>query len=270
MSGHAGVPDEAVRAAAEAIEDGAIRLLGRDLGTIHRDDIVRAGLAAALPVIAARVRAEAETYLIGQLGTLWAGELAAVRAEAVAEERQRMTEMHEVMDAAIVRGGYRPGEAELVAALLSAGPAAGSVPVATPTPAEVSRELIAGEIEAATSGTHAGVSEAEARAWSAGMLTAAEIVRHGTPATPTPAGEAMREALQHLADHGLSADLTPTMQFGDEGQLYAQFTRYLQWLDTGLRQRARQALAPVTPTEQPEPGQSAAEVLASGEVAEHG
>lgn len=38
--------------AAEAIEDTAIRLIGRDLGTIHRNEIVAAGIAAALRVMA--------------------------------------------------------------------------------------------------------------------------------------------------------------------------------------------------------------------------
>lgn len=36
-----------VRAAAEAMEDECLRRLGRDLGTVHRDDIARAGLEAA-------------------------------------------------------------------------------------------------------------------------------------------------------------------------------------------------------------------------------
>lgn len=51
------IGDEAVTAAAEAIEDEAIRRIGRDLGTVHRDDIVRAGLAAALPWLADALRA---------------------------------------------------------------------------------------------------------------------------------------------------------------------------------------------------------------------
>lgn len=41
------ITDATVRAAAEAIEDECLRRLGRDLGTIHRDDIVRVGLEAA-------------------------------------------------------------------------------------------------------------------------------------------------------------------------------------------------------------------------------
>lgn len=43
------IPEAAVHAAAEAIEDRAMELIGRDLGTIHRNEIVAAGLAAALP-----------------------------------------------------------------------------------------------------------------------------------------------------------------------------------------------------------------------------
>lgn len=38
--------------AAEAIEEVAIRRIGRDLGTIHRNEIVAAGVAAALRVMA--------------------------------------------------------------------------------------------------------------------------------------------------------------------------------------------------------------------------
>lgn len=52
------IPDEAVTVAAEAIEDEAMRALGRDLGTLHRDDIVRAGLAAALPFLRASIARE--------------------------------------------------------------------------------------------------------------------------------------------------------------------------------------------------------------------
>ena len=48
----AAVSEEAVEAAAESIEDDAMRWLGRDLGTIHRDDIARNALTAALPHLA--------------------------------------------------------------------------------------------------------------------------------------------------------------------------------------------------------------------------
>jgi hypothetical protein len=47
--------DAMLAAAGEAIEDAAIRLIGRDLGTIHRDAIVGAGLAAALRKMADEV-----------------------------------------------------------------------------------------------------------------------------------------------------------------------------------------------------------------------
>lgn len=50
------IPDEAVRLAAEAIEDASMRMLGRDLGTLHRDEIVRDGIAAAYPAIETAVR----------------------------------------------------------------------------------------------------------------------------------------------------------------------------------------------------------------------
>ena len=44
-------------AAAEAIEGEAMSRIGRDLGTVHRDAIVAAGLAAALRVLAAAMPA---------------------------------------------------------------------------------------------------------------------------------------------------------------------------------------------------------------------
>jgi hypothetical protein len=40
--------DETVEQVAQAIENAAIQWLGRDLGTLHRNDIARAALAAAL------------------------------------------------------------------------------------------------------------------------------------------------------------------------------------------------------------------------------
>jgi len=46
------MPDPMITAAAEAIEDEAVPRIGRDLGTIHRDAIVSAGVAAALRVMA--------------------------------------------------------------------------------------------------------------------------------------------------------------------------------------------------------------------------
>jgi hypothetical protein len=59
VSGEQWWSDEDVCAAAEAIEDEAIVSIGRDLGTIHRDDIVRAGLAALAPTVE-RIRREAK------------------------------------------------------------------------------------------------------------------------------------------------------------------------------------------------------------------
>lgn len=47
---------QAVRPAAEAMEEVALLLTGRDLGTIHRDEVAAAAVAAAYPVIAAYVR----------------------------------------------------------------------------------------------------------------------------------------------------------------------------------------------------------------------
>lgn len=44
--------DEILKAAAEAVEEAAVPRIGRDLGTIHRDAIVGAGLAAAFRALA--------------------------------------------------------------------------------------------------------------------------------------------------------------------------------------------------------------------------
>jgi len=52
------ISEEAIRAAGEAIEDKAILRLGRDLGTIHRDEIVHAGLVAAYPLLRQQWEAE--------------------------------------------------------------------------------------------------------------------------------------------------------------------------------------------------------------------
>lgn len=53
----ADLPAEWVTAAAEAIEVAAWPRIGRDLGTIHRDEIVAAGLRAALPLIVESIAA---------------------------------------------------------------------------------------------------------------------------------------------------------------------------------------------------------------------
>lgn len=42
------IPADVIAAAAEAMDNEAIRCLGRDLGTVHRDDIAAAALGAAL------------------------------------------------------------------------------------------------------------------------------------------------------------------------------------------------------------------------------
>lgn len=64
------IPDEAVRLAAEAIEDEAIRHIGRDLGTIHRDDIVRAGLTAAAPILRKHWAQQDRVHAGADVGTL--------------------------------------------------------------------------------------------------------------------------------------------------------------------------------------------------------
>lgn len=44
--------DPIVRAAAEAVEEAAIMRIGRDLGTIHRDEIVAAGVVVTMRMLA--------------------------------------------------------------------------------------------------------------------------------------------------------------------------------------------------------------------------
>lgn len=53
------VSDTAVRIAAEVIEEESIARIGRDLGTLHRDAIVRQGLESVY-----RLLVESETYRI--------------------------------------------------------------------------------------------------------------------------------------------------------------------------------------------------------------
>lgn len=51
----ADIPDEWAKKAGEAVEDAALRYLGRDLGTLHRDDIAR----AAIDAVAGDIRKQA-------------------------------------------------------------------------------------------------------------------------------------------------------------------------------------------------------------------
>ena len=64
------IPDEAVEAAAVAMEDAALSLIGSDLGTMYRNDIARAALAAAAPHLAAKALQEAadDTRARGDIG----------------------------------------------------------------------------------------------------------------------------------------------------------------------------------------------------------
>lgn len=53
------IPEAAITAAAEAIEDEAMSRIGRDLGTLHRNEIVTAGLRAAYPILLAQFHEKA-------------------------------------------------------------------------------------------------------------------------------------------------------------------------------------------------------------------
>lgn len=68
-----------VRLVGEAIEDAAMRLKGRDLGTVHRDQIAREALAALEPIRAA----EREEAVRAEL--LAAAEEVAVRIDRVVD-----------------------------------------------------------------------------------------------------------------------------------------------------------------------------------------
>jgi hypothetical protein len=63
---------EALRVVGEAIEDAALRHLGRDLGTIHRDKIAAAAYAAALRHVAAEWKhyRGTDAYAKGVLDTI--------------------------------------------------------------------------------------------------------------------------------------------------------------------------------------------------------
>lgn len=53
----------------------------------------------------------------------------------------------------------------------------------------------------------------------------------------------LRATLQDIADHGLRADLNPTVSSAmDGGGTYRELTAYLRRLDSTLRERARRAL----------------------------
>jgi hypothetical protein len=79
------LPEEWITAAAEAIEDVMIRRLGRDLGTIHRDEIVAAGLAAVVPL------ARAEGVAAGRTA-------AAAPLRAAADARREYAALREAGD----------------------------------------------------------------------------------------------------------------------------------------------------------------------------
>lgn len=53
----------------------------------------------------------------------------------------------------------------------------------------------------------------------------------------------LRAALTDIAEHGLRADLNPTVQFGDDDHVYTQLTDYLRRCDAHIRERAQSALA---------------------------
>lgn len=59
-----------VRLVGEAIEDAAMRLKGRDLGTVHRDQIAREALDALEPVRAAERQEAAREALLAALDDL--------------------------------------------------------------------------------------------------------------------------------------------------------------------------------------------------------
>ncbi len=60
------ISEAAIVAAAESIEDDAMRWLGRDLGTAHRDDIARNALVAALPHLTPRDEAAVKAEALAQ------------------------------------------------------------------------------------------------------------------------------------------------------------------------------------------------------------
>jgi hypothetical protein len=57
-----------------------------------------------------------------------------------------------------------------------------------------------------------------------------------------PDADAMRNALENFADHGIRCDLNPTGNFRDVGTLYDQWTAMLRGADAYVRNLARRAL----------------------------
>jgi GAF domain-containing protein len=109
MSAHDVTP--AVRRAAEAMEDAAFRLIGRDLGTIYRDRIARETLAAALDV-------EEMARVLHREGA-WCGVCEYDGWDACKECRETVTGYAAALRAAILGGcGMSPEDvpAELVEA----------------------------------------------------------------------------------------------------------------------------------------------------------
>ena len=89
---------EMVTAAAEVAEDEMIRRLGRDLGTIHRDDIIRAVLAAGFAIV------ERDYRVARRLRT----DLTPEKMAALPGPRRRLRACVERWPLAEIEGGYDP------------------------------------------------------------------------------------------------------------------------------------------------------------------
>jgi hypothetical protein len=80
-----------VRLVGEAIEDAAMRLKGRDLGTVHRDQIAREALAALEPIRAAEREEAAREALLAAADALGSDPSGAAALETFRADDGRMS-----------------------------------------------------------------------------------------------------------------------------------------------------------------------------------
>lgn len=80
-----------VRLVGEAIEDAAMRLKGRDLGTVHRDQIAREALAALEPIRAAERQEAAREALLAAADALGSDPSGAAALETFRADDGRMS-----------------------------------------------------------------------------------------------------------------------------------------------------------------------------------
>ena len=89
-------------------------------------------------------------------------------------------------------------------------------------------------------GTHGGIAPSEFVARKRWPLTVLYRPDLPTQADLHAERDRLRAVLRDIADHGLRADLTPTVDGSSD--VYRQMTAYLRRLDASVRERARRVL----------------------------